>query len=159
MQFPTSLPSQLQSTVGKLVKIYNALLQNSTFLQKDFHASLEKNTCRASNKKDIHDEYINGLGGSGSSSSTAMSAAEDDPCCPAFDAVVVVDGRALVRINSSGSFGRKSFRSTNPELAEVTGMYLLSSRNLMNFSWAGTTLAGLLRISNVGSVRPIRKVE
>lgn len=64
--------------------------------------------------------------------------AEAEPCCPVtdpptFDAAAADEG-VSVRDNTSGSFGRRSFKRTNPEGADFTGTYRLSSRNLMNFS-------------------------
>ncbi|MFS8005908.1 hypothetical protein Hanom_Chr13g01242911 [Helianthus anomalus] len=79
-----------------------------------------------------------------------MAAAEPTGCAVAV-APVVVDVGASVRAKTSGSVGRRSFKRTKPDAAAFTGAYLLSSRNLINFSWAGTTLAGFVRISNVGS--------
>lgn len=76
------------------------------------------------------------------------------PCCAFADppvALDVVDEGASVSDNTSGSVGRRSFKSTNPEGADFTGTYLLSSINLMNFSCAGTTLAGFVKVSKVGS--------
>lgn len=74
-------------------------------------------------------------------------------CCAVADPPVldVVEDGASVRDNTSGSVGRRSFRRTKPEGADFTGTYLLSSMNLMNFSWAGTTLAGFVKISKVAS--------
>jgi hypothetical protein len=96
----------------------------------------------------IYDVYSKAGGGWGSSS-TAMPTGS-----PALDAgvlvVAAVDG-ASVRASSSASVGLRSCRRTNPEGAAFTGLYLLSSRNFMNFSWAGTTRAGFVRIWNVGS--------
>lgn len=80
--------------------------------------------------------------------------AEAEPCCPVVDpppAGDCVDDGASVRDSTSGSLGRKSLRRTNPDGDDFTGTYLLSSRNLMNFSCAGTTLAGLIKISKEGS--------
>lgn len=81
--------------------------------------------------------------------------ADADPCCPAAaDAPAVVeavDEGVSVSESTSGSVGRRSLRRTNPEGASFTGTYLLSSKNLMYFSCAGTTLAGLVRISKDGS--------
>lgn len=101
-------------------------------------------------ERSIYDVYSNACGGAGSSS-TAM--AEAEPCCPAAGVAVfgAVDESESVRANASGSLGRRSLNKTKPEGADFTGTYLLSSRNLMNFSWAGTTLAGLVKISNDGS--------
>lgn len=102
---------------------------------------------------DLNQNYeVNSKGWGGwGSSSTAM--ADTEPCCPAADAPAVeaVDEGVSVSESTSGSVGRKSLRRTNPEGASFTGTYLLSSRNLMHFSWAGTTRAGLVRISNEGS--------
>ncbi|MFS7916404.1 hypothetical protein Hanom_Chr02g00176741 [Helianthus anomalus] len=74
-----------------------------------------------------------------------------DPDCAVAVAPVAVDVGASVRAKTSGSVGRRSFKRTKPDVAGFTGAYLLSSRNLMNFSCAGTTLAGFVKISNVGS--------
>lgn len=65
-----------------------------------------------------------------------MAAADAEPCCPVADPLVAdpVDEGASVRDNTSGSVGCKSFTRTNPEGANLIGTYLLSSRNLMNFS-------------------------
>ena len=50
-------------------------------------------------------------------------------------AVDPLDGGVSVRDSTSGSVGRKSFRRTKPDGgANFTGTYLLSSKNLMNFS-------------------------
>jgi len=76
--------------------------------------------------------------------------ADEELCNPVADppaAEVVVDEGVSVRASTSGSVGRKSLRSTNPEGANFTGTYLLSCKNLITFSCAGTTLAGLVRIS------------
>lgn len=76
--------------------------------------------------------------------------ADEELCNPVADppaAEVVVDEGVSVRASTSGSVGRKSLRSTNPEGANLTGTYLLSCKNLITFSCAGTTLAGLVRIS------------
>lgn len=96
-----------------------------------------------------YDVYSKACGGAGSSS-TAIVEAEPvvDAAAAAFGAV---DERESVRANASGSVGRRSFSRTKPEGADFTGTYRLSSRNLMNFSWAGITLAGLVKISNDGS--------
>lgn len=61
---------------------------------------------------------------------------EADPCCPVTDPPVfeAVDEGESVRESSSGSFGRRFFKSTNPEGAVLMGTYLLSSRNLIYFS-------------------------
>jgi len=79
--------------------------------------------------------------------------ADEELCNPVADppAAEVVDEGVSVRASTSGSVGRKSLRSTNPDGANLTGTYLLSCKNLINFSCAGTTLAGLVRISNDGS--------
>lgn len=79
--------------------------------------------------------------------------ADAEPCCPVAEppAGDTVDDGASVRDSTSGSVGFRSLRRTNPEGANFTGAYLLSSINLMNFSWAGTTLAGLVKISKEGS--------
>lgn len=80
--------------------------------------------------------------------------ADAEPCCVAADppaADVVVEEGVSVRASTSGSVGRKSLRSTKPEGANLTGTYLLSCKNLIYFSCAGTTLAGLVRISKEGS--------
>lgn len=63
-------------------------------------------------------------------------AAADPGCVVAVApvAVDVVDVGASVRAKTSGSVGRRSFKRTKPEAAGFTGAYLLSSRNLMNFS-------------------------
>lgn len=77
----------------------------------------------------------------------------EDPCCPlaaplGFDPV---DAGVSVRERTSGSVGRRSLRSTNPEGACLMGTYRLSSKNFMHFSCAGTTRAGLVKISKYGS--------
>lgn len=81
--------------------------------------------------------------------------ADAEPGCPAAaDApavVEVVDDGVSVSESTSGSDGRKSLRRTKPDGASFTGTYLPSSKNLMHFSCAGTTLAGLIRISKEGS--------
>lgn len=61
---------------------------------------------------------------------------EAEPCCAAADppAGDAVDEGVSVSESTSGSVGRKSLRRTNPEGASFTGMYLLSSRNLIYFS-------------------------
>lgn len=92
--------------------------------------------------------YSKACGGAGSSS-TAIDEAE--PVAEAAAVFGAVDERESVKANASGSVGRRSFSRTKPEGADFTGTYLLSSRNLMNFSWAGTTRAGLVKISNDGS--------
>lgn len=62
--------------------------------------------------------------------------ADAEFCCPVVVPVagVWVDEGASVRERTSGSEGRRSLRRTNPDGADFTGTYLLSSRNLMNFS-------------------------
>lgn len=82
-----------------------------------------------------------------------MVIAEPEPCCVVADPppVDAVDEGASVRDKTSGSVGRRSFKRTKPEAADFTGVYRLSSRNFMNFSCAGTTLAGLVNISKDGS--------
>lgn len=60
----------------------------------------------------------------------------EEPCCPvgappAGDAAVA---GVSVRESTSGSVGFKSLRRTKPDGANFTGTYLLSSRNLINFS-------------------------
>lgn len=79
--------------------------------------------------------------------------ADAEPCCPVDEPPVVdtVDEGASVRESTSGSVGCKSLRRTKPEGTNFTGAYLLFSINLMNFSCAGTTLAGLVKISKEGS--------
>ncbi|GMH20297.1 hypothetical protein Nepgr_022138 [Nepenthes gracilis] len=82
-----------------------------------------------------HEVYSKGWGGCGSSSTAMVAAVE--PCCgvaadpPAADGV---EEGASVRDRNSGSEGRKSFSRTKPEGANLTGTYLLSSKNLMYFS-------------------------
>jgi hypothetical protein len=59
-----------------------------------------------------------------------------EPCSPVIESPAAgdtVDGLFLEE-NTSGSLGCKSLRRTNPEGADFTGSYLLSSRNLINFS-------------------------
>lgn len=97
----------------------------------------------------IYDVYSKAGGGWGSSS-TAMAAGSLALDARALVVAAAVDG-ASVRASSSASVGLRSCRRTNPEGAAFTGLYLLSSRNFMNFSWAGTTRAGFVRIWNVGS--------
>uniref|UniRef100_A0A0A9DS70 Uncharacterized protein n=1 Tax=Arundo donax TaxID=35708 RepID=A0A0A9DS70_ARUDO len=78
-------------------------------------------------------------------------AAAPEPCSLGAGAfVAAVEGVSLTT-SSSASEGLRSRRRTNPEGAAFTGSYLLPCRNFMNFSWAGTTRAGLVRIWNVGS--------
>jgi hypothetical protein len=93
-----------------------------------------------------YEVYSKGCGGWGSSS-TAMAAAE--LCCPVAEPLAgdAVDEGVSVRESTSGSVGCRSLKRTNPEGADFTGTYLLSSINLINFSWVGTTLAGFVKIS------------
>lgn len=80
-----------------------------------------------------YDVYSNACGGAGSSSTAIVEAVPVvvDAAAAAFGAV---DERESVRANASGSVGRRSFSRTKPDGADFTGTYLLSSRNLMNFS-------------------------
>ena len=99
-------------------------------------------TCNDQN----YEVYSKGCGGWGSSS-TAMADAE--LCCPVVEPLAgdAADDGVSVRESTSGSVGCRSLKRTNPEGADFTGTYLLSSINLINFSWAGTTLAGFVKIS------------
>lgn len=63
--------------------------------------------------------------------------ADAEPCCPVAAAPPAGDDAVAgvsVRESTSGSVGRKSLSRTNPDGANFTGTYLLSSRNLINFS-------------------------
>ncbi|KAG6529513.1 hypothetical protein ZIOFF_011715 [Zingiber officinale] len=68
------------------------------------------------------------------------------------DMVIVLAalGGAVVDVSQRASTstldGCKSFKSTNPEGANLMGTYRVPSRNLTCFSWAGTTLAGFVKI-------------
>ena len=71
--------------------------------------------------------------------------------CAAPLAGDTADEGASVRERTSGSDGSKSLSRTKPDGAIFTGTYLLPSMNFMNFSWAGTTLAGFVKVSKEGS--------
>lgn len=59
--------------------------------------------------------------------------ADADPGCPVADppAGDAVEEGVSVSESTSGSVGLRSLKRTNPEGANLTGTYLLSSRNLM----------------------------
>lgn len=73
--------------------------------------------------------------------------------------VDVADEGVSVRARTSGSVGFRSLRRMKPDGANFTGTYRLPSMNLMNFSCAGTTLAGFVRISKDGSVSAFFSTE
>lgn len=102
--------------------------------------------------KQLQGEYSKGWGGSGSSS-TAMA---EEACCDWLAGTVALGfeetaAGASVRVKTSGSEGWRSLSRTNPDGASLTGTYRHPSKNLMYFSCEGTTLAGFIRIWNVGS--------